>query len=74
MKWVYKTRNYSIKRSLMSGKFDQAELDRQLNRMGLGGWELVSLTNLSKARFIGRIEIVAVFKKQLKDEIMEESL
>ena len=47
MRWEYKVLKVSATGFWVSGKVDQDELERELNRLGVEGWELVSAFDTS---------------------------
>ena len=61
MKWQYKIAKFAAK-GFMGGKFDEGEIEKQINEIGRHNWELVSTfdTNMSQGQ---TRDIVFVFKK-----------
>ena len=62
MRWEYKTLKLPASKGFMGGRFDQDQLDAQLNELGKSGWELVAAFGTALGHGSSR-EIVAVFKR-----------
>jgi hypothetical protein len=64
MKWEYKTLNLEqpIRWPFLGGELDVAGIDKQMNRMGQAGWELVSALDTGRG---GIRFVVLIFKRPL---------
>ena len=61
--WEYKTIKFSVGGITGGAKIDDGEIEKQLNAMGLKGWELVS--TIVSHRHLGQsTEIALVLKRQ----------
>ena len=61
MRWQYKTIKLATK-GLLGGKFDESELDEQMNELGRQEWELVGAFDTNQGSGESR-DIVIIFKK-----------
>ena len=63
MRWEYKTLRIPAHKGFMGGRFDQDQLDAQLNELGKAGWELVAAFSTAWGYGASRY-VVAVLKRQ----------
>lgn len=64
--WEYKTVKISAK-GWLGGKLDEIAFDKLLNKLGVEGWELVSVLATAQAYGSSR-DIAAVFKRPKETE------
>lgn len=61
--WEYKTLEFDAKGFWVGGIVDSAQINEQLNKAGMDGWELVSMVNTNQYQGASR-KILAVFKRK----------
>ena len=62
MTWEYKTVTINHKTSFNGGKFDNAEIDKALNELGIYEWELVSAVTSNEG--LGDSRSIILFLKR----------
>lgn len=63
MNWEYKTVNIKNKPSWSGGKFDESEINKTINELGVDGWELVSAVSANETLGDSR-SIIVFFKRE----------
>lgn len=64
IQWEYRTERFDTDFGFFSGTtFDTNEMNQKLNALGLVGWELVSVFDISKVKG-GSKHVIAIFKRR----------
>ena len=61
--WEYKTLEFDTKGFWVGGIVDSNQINEQLNKAGMEGWELVSMVTTNQYQGASR-KIIAVFKRK----------